>query len=102
MKTIQKQVDDWAQTLETPYWQPLEIVARLVEEVGEVARAVNIEFGAKKQKPGEDLQDIENELGDVIFTLACIANSLDLDLERGFQHSMKKCTGRDKDLHVKK
>lgn len=102
MKEIQKAVDDWAQTLETPYWQPLENLARLSEEVGELARELNIRFGAKKKKPKEEVGEIEDEMGDIIFTLACIANTLDLDLQKGFDHAMSKCYGRDKDLHEKK
>lgn len=102
MKEIQKTVDDWAQTLKVPYWQPLENMARLSEEVGELAREINIRFGAKKKKPAEEGGDIENEMGDIIFTLACIANGLGLDLQRGFDRAMDKCYGRDKDLHEKK
>jgi NTP pyrophosphatase (non-canonical NTP hydrolase) len=102
MKQIQKTVDDWAQTLKVPYWQPLENMARLSEEVGELAREINIRYGAKKKKPTEDSKDIEDEMGDIIFTLAYIANGLGLDLERGFNHAMDKCYGRDKDLHEKK
>ena len=102
MKDIQKTVDDWAQTLAKPYWQPLENLARLSEEVGELAREINIRYGAKKKKPTEESQEIEDEMGDIIFTLACIANGLELDLQRGFDHAMDKCYGRDKDLHEKK
>lgn len=102
MREIQRAVDAWAKTLTTPYWQPLENLARLSEEVGELARELNIRYGAKKRKPHEENKEIENEMGDIIFTLACIANSLDLDLQKGFDHSMEKCYGRDKDLHEKK
>lgn len=31
---IQKQVDDWASQYKVPYWQPHEILARLMEERG--------------------------------------------------------------------
>lgn len=102
MHEIQKTVDAWAQTLKVPYWQPLENMARLSEEVGELARELNIRYGAKKKKPIEERQDVEDEMGDIIFTLACIANSLGLDLQKGFDHSMDKCYGRDAELHEKK
>lgn len=102
MKEIQKKVDEWCQTLKAPYWQPLENLARLTEETGEVAREMNIRYGGKKRKPTDQDNNLEDELGDMIFTLACIANSLDLDLQRGFDHAMDKCYGRDKDLHEKK
>jgi NTP pyrophosphatase (non-canonical NTP hydrolase) len=99
MKRIQKQVDDWAQTLETPYWKPLEILARLTEEVGELARELNIRFGAKKKKPTDNVKDIENEIGDIIFTLACLGNSLHLNLDKGIKNALEKPLLRDKNLH---
>ena len=102
MKDIQKEVDDWAQTLKVPYWQPLEILARITEETGELAKELNIRYGAKKKKPTDDTADVEDEMGDIVFTLACLANALGLDLERGFRHAMDKVHGRDKDLHEKK
>ena len=102
MKDVQQQVDEWAQSLKIPYWQPLEILARLTEETGELAKELNIRYGAKKKKPTDDTTDVEDEMGDIIFTLACLANSLGLDLDRGFGHAMDKCYGRDKNLHEKK
>lgn len=38
MKKIQKQVDDWVKQYKIGYFKPLEILARLTEEVGELAR----------------------------------------------------------------
>ena len=38
MKKIQKQVDEWVKQLKIGYFKPLEILARLTEEVGELAR----------------------------------------------------------------
>lgn len=102
LKDIQKEVDAWVQTTKAGYWQPLENFARLAEEVGEVSRELNIRFGPKKKKSADDGADLENEMGDIIFTLACLANSLELDLDRGFNHAMGKVHGRDKDLHEKK
>jgi NTP pyrophosphatase (non-canonical NTP hydrolase) len=66
------------------------------------AKELNIRFGSKKKKPTNDTVDIEDEIGDIVFTLACLANALDLDLEKGFQNSMTKCYERDKALHEKK
>ena len=102
LKDVQQDVDKWTQTLKVPYWQPLEILARITEEVGELARELNIRFGAKKKKPTDDTRDVEDEIGDIIFSLACLSNSLSLDMTRGFTHAMDKTSGRDKDLHEKK
>jgi NTP pyrophosphatase (non-canonical NTP hydrolase) len=102
MKDYQKQVDEWVKQYKIGYFQPLEILARLTEEVGELARELNHRFGPKKKKSTEDTKDIEEELADVIFTLSCLANSLDLDIDRGFKKVMDKCYGRDKDRWEKK
>lgn len=102
MNEIQKQVDEWAQQFKVPYWQPHEILARLMEEIGELAREINHRFGPKKKKLDESMKDLEEEMGDIIFTLACLANSLTLNLDEGWQRVMDKCYGRDKDRYEKK
>ena len=84
------------------YWKPLEILARLTEETGELAREINHSFGPKKKKATEDKKELEEEIADVIFTLACLANSLHLDIDRGFKAVMDKCYGRDKDRFEKR
>ncbi len=96
--TMQNAVDEWAQKLTNPYWQPLEILARLTEETGEVARALNQRFGPKKKKSPDDTADIEEELGDILFTVACLANSLNIDLDTAFSRAMEKVHVRD--VHV--
>jgi len=102
MKDYQKQVDDWVKQYKIGYWKPLEIMARLTEETGELAREINHRFGPKKKKDSEDKKELEDEIADIIFTLSCMANSLDLDIDRGFQSAMDKCYGRDKDRFEKK
>lgn len=46
----QKQIDDILQGYEKPYWEPLSNLARLIEEVGEVARILNHQYGDKPKK----------------------------------------------------
>ena len=38
MKDYQRQVDEWVRQYKIGYWKPLEIMARLTEETGELAR----------------------------------------------------------------
>jgi NTP pyrophosphatase (non-canonical NTP hydrolase) len=102
MKNVQEEVEQWVQQYKIGYFKPLEILARLTEETGELARELNHRFGPKKKKDTEDTKDIEDEVGDIIFTLACLANSLGLDLDRGFAKVMDKLNGRDKDRWEKK
>jgi len=41
LKEIQKNVDDWTSKFNPQYWPPLEMLAALTEENGEVAREMN-------------------------------------------------------------
>lgn len=38
LREIQKEVDDWISQFKMGYFKPLEILARMIEEVGEVSR----------------------------------------------------------------
>jgi len=102
LKDIQKQVDDWVSQHKIGYWKPHEIMTRLTEEVGELAREISHVYGPKKKKDNEDENEIGDEIADVIFTLVCLANSQDIDLDEAFKKTMDKCYGRDKDRFEKK
>lgn len=102
LKDVQSQVDAWTSQYKIPYWQPLEILARLTEETGELARELNHRFGPKKKKPTEDVKDVADEMGDIIFTLCCLANSQRIDLDDCWKRVMDKCYGRDKDRFERK
>lgn len=78
LRQAQSEVDASIQAL-GGYWPPLANLARLFEECGELARAVNQAHGPKQVKPGEAHADAREELGDVLYTLLVLANSLDVD-----------------------
>jgi NTP pyrophosphatase (non-canonical NTP hydrolase) len=61
------------------YWPPLANLARLFEECGELARAVNQKHGPKPLKTGEAQTGLDDELGDVLYVLLVLANSLHVD-----------------------
>ena len=84
------------------YFQPLEIMARLTKETGELAREINHRWGPKKKKSTEEKKEMEDEMGDIIFTLCCLANSQNIDLDEAWKRVMDKCYGRDKDRWEKK
>ena len=81
IKDYQKDIDDWAQQFETPYWHPLAIMTRLSEEVGELAREINHRYGPKKKRPSEENKEVGDEIADVFMTLICLANSQKIDLD---------------------
>ena len=59
-------------------------MARLTEEVGELAREVNHTYG-EKQKASEPVNSVAEELGDVLFVTMIMANSLNIDLTEVFE-----------------
>ena len=100
--SYQKEIDETVQQYAKPYWDPLSNLARLSEEVGEVARILNHEFGDKPKKPNEDHQSLGDELADVIYTVMCIANSQSIELDEHLQKAIDKLRTRDKDRFEKK
>lgn len=71
------------------------MIARLTEELGELARAVSYRFGEKKPKPGETPGDVADELCDLLFVAVCLANSMQIDLDAEWEGLMKKLYERD-------
>lgn len=97
MNKYQKELDQWFKENEWEYWEPHEIITRLFEEGGELARLINHLYGPKKKKPEEAHQELEEEIGDIIYTLICLANSHDINLDDAIRKSFDKVTKRDKD-----
>lgn len=95
LRTAQQEVDRWISQFEEGYWPPLANLARLVEEVGELARELNHRFGEKPKKTGEPSQDLALELADILFVLICIANSQKIDLDAAFESVLEKYRVRD-------
>jgi len=102
LKEVQQEVDKWIGQFEEGYFHPLTNLARLAEEVGEFAREINHRYGQKTKKASEPEGDLALELGDILFILACFANSLNIDLEDAFKRVMEKYRRRDIDRWTKK
>ena len=102
LRKIQNRVNQWVDQYKIGYFKPLEILARLTEETGELAREINHRFGPKRKKAEEDKKELGDEIADIIFTLTCLANSLDIDLDDSFDRMMSKLEKRDKDRWEKK
>lgn len=76
------------------YWPPLANLARLFEECGELARAVNQAHGPKRVKASEARSEAREELGDTLYTLLVLANSIGLDAEDALRHALDKTARR--------
>ena len=95
LKEAQEKVDVWISRFEEGYWPPLTNLARLIEEVGELAREMNHRFGHKTKKPDEPPQDLALELADVLFVLLVIANEQRIDLNEALEQVLGKYRTRD-------
>jgi len=99
---VQQRVDAWISQFEEGYFDPLTNLARLAEEVGELAREVNHRFGQKTKKPEEPDGDLGMEMADIMFVLICMANREGIDLQQAFDRMMAKVEARDNDRWTKK
>jgi NTP pyrophosphatase (non-canonical NTP hydrolase) len=97
LQEIQQEVDRYISQFKEGYFSPLAMMARMTEEVGELAREINHYYGEKPKKKEEKEKTVEEELGDVFFIVLCFANSLGIDLEDAFDQIMHKFQTRDKD-----
>ncbi|HOZ88979.1 MAG TPA: nucleotide pyrophosphohydrolase [Bacilli bacterium] len=95
LNQVQAEVDAWASQFTTPYFAPLSRMAAMTEEVGEVARVINNMYGDKKKKDEENEKNLVEELGDLLFTLICMANAEGINLNEAFAQKMNKVTNRD-------
>ena len=97
LNDAQRRVDAWVGQFEEGYFHPLTNLARLTEEVGELAREVNHRFGQKTKKASEAEGDLGMEMADILFVLICMANREGIDLQAAFDRMMAKVEARDGD-----
>jgi NTP pyrophosphatase (non-canonical NTP hydrolase) len=101
-RDAQTRVDAWISRFEEGYFDPLTNLARLAEEVGELAREVNHRFGRKTKKPDEPEGDMAMEMADILFVLICMANREGIDLDEAFARMMAKIETRDENRWTRK
>jgi NTP pyrophosphatase (non-canonical NTP hydrolase) len=102
LREAQALVDAWIGQFEEGYWPPLVNLARLTEEVGELARLLNHRYGPKTKKPDEVEQDLALELADVLFVLLVLANEQQVDLQDALERTLEKYRLRDSERWQRK
>ncbi len=97
----QAQVDQWIVSTGKGYFPEMTNLGRLVEEVGELARIYNRTRGELKPKPGDDVspEALQEEMGDVLFVLICLANQAQIDLSTALRGVLSKIATRDRTRH---
>jgi NTP pyrophosphatase (non-canonical NTP hydrolase) len=86
---LQAFVDAWLKQ-RGQYWSPLSQFARLAEEVGELGRELNFQFGDKSRATKDAGGTITDELGDVLFIVILLANYLGIDLASALAATLEK------------
>ncbi|WP_373852520.1 nucleotide pyrophosphohydrolase [Listeria fleischmannii] len=102
IRDLQNEVDAFIGQFEEGYFSPLAMMARITEETGELAREINHYYGEKPKKTSEGEKTIQEEIGDCLFVLTCMANSLNVDLEEAHDQVMQKFKTRDANRWTKK
>lgn len=102
LSELQKEVDLYINGFKEGYFPPMELLARMTEELGELSREVQNVYGMKKKKPEEAIRTLEEETGDLLFVLICFANREGIRLEDALMNVMNKFKERDKDRWTKK
>lgn len=102
MNEMQQRVDNYIGQFEEGYFPPLELLARLTEELGELSREVQHTYGTKKKKPQEAHGRMADELGDMLFTIICFANREGLQLDQLLHQVMQKVEHRDNNRWTRK
>jgi NTP pyrophosphatase (non-canonical NTP hydrolase) len=98
LSELQARVDAWAARYwGGDYWPPLANLARLTEELGEVARVINQTHGPKRVKATDVQAEAGGELADALFALLCLANSLEIDLQAAWEATLEKYRVRDEE-----
>lgn len=105
LSQVQECVDTWIDRVGVAYFPPITNVAILTEEVGEVARIMVRMAGGQSLKPGDksgefSVRALGDELADVLWVVAALANQMGVNLQEAFMETVKKKYIRDATRHA--
>lgn len=100
LQSVQSQVDDWIRTIGVRYFSELTNMAILTEEVGELARIMARRYGDQSEKPTDQPANLADEMADILWVLAALANQTGVDLGAAFEQNLQKKTQRDRNRHA--
>ncbi len=95
--SMQGEVDAWIREIGKGYFPPLANMAILTEEVEELARVIVRRYGPQVAKSSDLDRNLEEELADVLWVVACLANQTGVDLTEAFRKTLLKKTARDRE-----
>ena len=92
IRGMQGEVDRWITEIGKGYFPPLANMAILTEEVGELARVIVRRYGPQTSKASDLDRNLEEELADVLWVVACLANQTGVDLTEAVRHTLENKT----------
>lgn len=101
IKQLQTDVDTWIKTHGVQYFAPMTNLGILMEEVGEMARFMVRKYGEQSEKESDKNKNLADEMADVLWVLAAIANQCNIDLTDAMEQNMMKKTTRDAERHLR-
>ena len=104
MEIFQKDINDLILSTKDGYWNPPILLSCISEEVGELISEILHKEGIKKKykSPKDNTKDIKLEIGDILFSIGCLANYYKINLDECMQKTLKKYKTRDKNRWEKK
>ncbi|MFX1344189.1 MAG: MazG nucleotide pyrophosphohydrolase domain-containing protein [Promethearchaeota archaeon] len=95
LKELQHVVNNWIND-HGGYWPPLSLISAIMEELGELAREVNSLEGFKPKKVNNRVKsNLGEELADLLFSIICVANFYEIDLNEELEKIIDKYSERD-------
>ena len=94
-REAQEEVDAWISSFREGYFPPLLMLARLAEELGELARVLAHRHGRGTKRGGAE-PALAEDLSDLLLVLITLANPEGVDLEAAFRRVMAKYRARDR------
>ena len=91
---IQNEINEWIIN-HGDYWPPLSMLCAIMEELGELAREINQYEGFKPKKFLTAESKLEEEFGDLQFSIICMANHYKINIIEALIKSMNKYFKRD-------
>lgn len=93
LKKVQQIIKDWTDTKEFK-WSAYGEYCHLVEEIGELGEALTVQQGERSAGSGTeglaDHSDMDEEIGDVLFSTLIIANRFGIDMEKCFSRTIER------------
>ena len=86
LKEAQDSVDEWFKKSGSEKWPKFVIFARVVEELGEIGKCMNVKEGYQNKKVSE----LDDEFGDALFSFILLANEYNLDLNKVMKRVIDK------------